>query len=139
MYVAARGAGATVNGVPMHVSATKTLGDATLATGFPYDLPSRVGEILGFFEDLIPKARAVRRFGSAALDLAWVAQGRYDGYWERGLKAWDMAAGILLVAEAGGVVTNYRGESVSLAQGECLAAPAGVHAEMVAVTRPRAS
>ena len=138
LYSAVRGGGAFCNGRRLTVAPTVTLDDAVLATGFPYDLRARGDEILGFFTDLIMKARAVRRFGSAALDLAYVAQGRYDGYWERGLKAWDMAAGVLLVSEAGGIVSDYRGGPARLDVGECLAATGGLHGAMVEITRRRA-
>lgn len=137
MYTAIRGGGARCNGELLHVGAPDSLEDAVMATGFPYDIRDRMDEIVGFFMDFTQRVRAVRRFGSAALDLAWVAQGRFDGYWERGLKAWDMAAGVLLVTEAGGLVSNYRGEAVRLEEGECLAAASSIHPRMVEVTRAR--
>jgi myo-inositol-1(or 4)-monophosphatase len=135
MYVATRGGGAFLNGTRLKVTETAVLKDAVLSTGFPYDVHTRADEILSFFSAFIRKSRAVRRFGSAALDLAYVAQGRYDGYWERGLKPWDMAAGELLVLEAGGVVSDYQGAPARLEVGECIATNARLWAAMVAVTK----
>jgi len=108
-FTAIRGHGAFLNGSPMHVSTRTSIGESIIATGFPYDrrdygaaYSKVVGAVLGL-------ARGVRRPGSAALDLAWVAAGRYDGYWEFSLSPWDVTAGILLVAEAGGMLTNSAG------------------------------
>jgi myo-inositol-1(or 4)-monophosphatase len=135
MYAATRGGGAYCNGTRLRVTETAALKEAVLSTGFPYDVHSRPDEILSFFSAFIRRSRAVRRFGSAALDLAYVAQGRYDGYWERGLKPWDMAAGVLLVTEAGGTVSNYQGAPAKLDLGECIASNARLWTAMVAVTR----
>jgi myo-inositol-1(or 4)-monophosphatase len=134
LYSATRGGGAYCNGARLRVTSTAALGDAVLATGFPYDVHTRADEILGYFSAFIRRARAVRRFGSAALDLAYVAQGRYDGYWERSLKPWDMAAGVLLVEEAGGKLSDYAGQPVRLDRGECIAAGPELLAAMLAVT-----
>ena len=81
-----------------------------LVTGFPYDVHQRVQEIVGLFAEFVGRARAVRRLGSAAIDLCYVAAGRMDGFWERDLKPWDIAGGALMVSEAGGTITNFRGE-----------------------------
>src|SRR5260221_10664234 len=110
LFTAERGQGAWLNGKPLHVSATRTLIDALLVTGFPYDVHVRVDEIVGLFGVFIGKARAVRRLGSAAIDLCWVAAGRMDGFWETALKPWDLAGGALIVAEAGGGGTTPDGE-----------------------------
>lgn len=135
LYRAARGEGATCNGVRLQVTADVALDDAVLATGLPYDVRTRKDDVLGLFAGFVKASRAVRRFGSAALDLAWVAHGRYDGYWERGLKPWDLAAGALLVQEAGGVCVDYGAGPLVLAQGECVAARAPLAMQMVALTR----
>lgn len=117
MFWAERGAGAFLNEKRMRVSARRELKDALFATGIPFAAVS-ASRRLAFARTLgtlMPQVAGVRRFGAAALDLAWVAAGRYDGYWELGLKPWDMAAGILIVREAGGFVTDAAGgESVVL-------------------------
>lgn len=135
LYVATRGRGATCNGAPLRVSQNVVLDDAVLATGLPYDVRTRTDDVLGLFSRLVKASRAVRRFGSAALDLAWVAHGRFDGYWERGLKPWDLAAGMLLVREAGGVAVDYRGAPDPMQRLECVAGGAGLVQEVVAFTR----
>lgn len=109
-FVARRGHGATCNGQPLAVSDTAALERAMLATGFPYDRHTSADDNLAQFVAFEKRARAVRRFGSAALDLALVAHGLYDGYWEMKLKPWDLAAGTVLVEEAGGRVSGWRGE-----------------------------
>jgi len=113
--------GAFCNGAPLRV-VDAPLGDAVLATGFPYDIRSRGPELFGYFEAFVRRSRAVRRFGSAALDLAWTAAGRYHGYFERGVKPWDVAAGILLVREAGGACLDYAGGVAAVEAGEVVAA-----------------
>lgn len=108
LYAVAPGQAPTLNGEPIHVSAPAELNDALLVTGFPYDV--RINRTnLDHFEYFVTRARAVRRLGSAAIDLAWVASGRFDGFWEARLGPWDMAAGWALVEAAGGVVTRYDG------------------------------
>ena len=109
LFTAERGGGAFLNGRPLRVSTTGLLVDAMLVTGFPYDVHSRIGEIVGLFARFVGRARAVRRLGSAAIDLCYIAAGRMDGFWERDLKPWDSAGGALIVAEAGGRVTNMDG------------------------------
>jgi myo-inositol-1(or 4)-monophosphatase len=103
LFTAERGAGAFLNGRPLHVSSTGTLIDAMLVTGFPYDVHKRIPEIVGLFGEFVGTARAVRRLGSAALDLCYVAAGYYDGFFETGLNPWDVAAGSLIITEAGPV------------------------------------
>src|SRR3989475_3603729 len=102
LFTAERGGGAFLNGRPLRVSSAARLVDAMLATGFPYDVHTRVEEIVGLFAQFVGVARAVRRLGSAAIDLCYVAAGRMDGFWEADLKPWDIAGGALIVAEAGG-------------------------------------
>src|SRR5215471_13195534 len=109
LFTAERGRGALLNGEPIHVSTAEQLVDAMLVTGFPYDVHSRIDEIVGLFGAFVGRARAVRRLGSAALDLCYVAAGRLDGFWETDLKPWDIAAGALIVSEAGGRVTDMNG------------------------------
>lgn len=107
-FAAERGAGATLNGRPVRVSGVSELNRALLCTGFPYDVRER-GDFARNFHNFIMVAQGVRRDGSAALDLAYVAAGRFEGFWEEGLRPWDVAAGVLLVEEAGGRVTHYDG------------------------------
>ncbi len=133
LFLATRGAGATLNGAPLTLNRGVALDDAVLATGFPYDVRTRGSELFACFERFVRRSRAVRRFGSAALDLAWVACGRYDGYWERGLKPWDMAAGLLLVREAGGVALDCSGAPAAVQGGEVVAADGALAREMVAI------
>ncbi|MGB8510668.1 MAG: inositol monophosphatase family protein [Pyrinomonadaceae bacterium] len=108
LFAAERGEGATLNGRRIRVSETSDLNRALMCTGFPYDVRER-GEFARHFTNFIMHAQSVRRDGSAALDLAYVACGRFDGFWEEGLRPWDVAAGVLLVEEAGGRVTHYDG------------------------------
>ncbi len=133
LFLGVRGEGATLNGARLQVNRGVRLDDAVLATGFPYDVRTQGRELFARFERLVTRSRAVRRFGSAALDLAWVAAGRYDGYWERGLKPWDLAAGLLLVREAGGVALDYAGREATVDAGEGVAAAPALAAELVTV------
>ena len=124
-FIAFRGGGAFLNGKPIAVSSADKLGDAVIATGFPY---TRTPEDLTFdinvLSEFLGLARGIRRCGSAALDLAYTAAGRYGGFWEENLKPWDMAAGVLLVREAGGIVTGFREDCWNLqSQGVQCSAP----------------
>jgi myo-inositol-1(or 4)-monophosphatase len=110
-FTAARGMGARLNGVPFTVSSVNALDQALLATGFPYDSHTAEDNNLTAFGVFMRRAQAIRRAGSAALDLAYVACGRFDGYWEMRLYPWDIAAGMLLIREAGGMVTDYAGRT----------------------------
>jgi myo-inositol-1(or 4)-monophosphatase len=130
-FVAKRGAGATLNGDPIGVSSTSALDDALLATGFPYDRREHLDFYLGFFADLVRRAQGVRRNGSAALDLCYVACGRLDGFWEWKLRPWDTAAGILVVGEAGGRVSDFRGAPFDLFGSQTLASNGHLHPAMV--------
>ena len=109
LFTAERGQGSFVNGTRLKGSATGVLGDALLVTGFPYDVHVRGPELVELFGLFLQRARAVRRLGSAALDLCYVAAGRFDGFWEQHLKPWDVSAGALVVAEAGGRITGMDG------------------------------
>jgi myo-inositol-1(or 4)-monophosphatase len=133
LFTAERGGGAFLNGRPLHVSSTDRMVDAVLVTGFPYDVHSRVDEIVGLFGAFVGQARAVRRLGSAAIDLCYVAAGRLDGYWESDLKAWDIAGGALIVAEAGGRITNMAGQPFASRGGHVLATNGHLHDAMLAV------
>ena len=135
LFTAERGGGAFLNGVPLRVSSSETLLDALLVTGFPYDVHARVDEIVGLFGAFVGRARAVRRLGSAAIDLCWVAAGRMDGFWEADLKPWDVAGGSLIVAEAGGRVTGTDGAPFSSRGGHVLASNGIVHDAMLDVIR----
>src|SRR5438067_10368223 len=137
LFTAERGGGAFLNGRPLRVSSADRLIDAMLLTGFPYDVHSRVDEIVGLFAAFIATARAVRRLGSAALDLCYVAAGRVDGFWETDLKPWDIAAGALIVAEAGGRVTAMRGGPFSSRGGDILATNGLIHTPMLDVIQSR--
>ena len=122
LFTAERGGGAFLNGCRMAVSKAEHLLDAVLVTGFPYDIHQNPGNILGLFGAFISRARAVRRLGSAALDMCYVAAGRLDGFWEASLRPWDVAAGALLVEEAGGRVCGMDGSRFALRAGHVVAA-----------------
>lgn len=109
-YTAIRGQGASVNGRPLRVSSTRDLKKSLLATGFVAEHEHIISEQLKVFDEMVRNCRGVRRPGAAAFDLAQVARGVFDGYWERNIQPWDAAAGILLVREAGGIVETYRGD-----------------------------
>jgi myo-inositol-1(or 4)-monophosphatase len=115
------------------VSNTSALLDALLVTGFPYDVHQTVDEIVGLFGEFIGCAQAVRRLGSAALDLCYVATGRMDGFWEKRLKPWDMAAGGLIVEEAGGRVTGMDGALFNCRAGHVVASNGRIHPDMLQV------
>ena len=135
LFTAERGVGAFLNGVPLRVSSTETLIDSLLVTGFPYDVHARTSELLELFGAFLATARAVRRLGSAALDLCYVAAGRFDGFWEKTLKPWDVAAGALIAAEAGGRVTGMDGSQFDPAAAHLLASNGRIHDAMLAVIR----
>ena len=135
LFTAERGGGAYLNGRRLHVSAASSLVDAVLVTGFPYDVHGRVEEIVGLFGAFVGQARAVRRLGSAAIDLCYVAAGRMDGFWESDLKPWDMAGGALIVAESGGRVTNMDGTRFDSRRRHVLATNALLHDRMLDIIR----
>lgn len=127
LYLAEHGRGATLNGKRIAVSREKNLEDALLGTGFYYYRGKALRQEIATFQRLSQAARAIRRPGSAALDLAFVASGRYDGFWERGLSSWDVAAGIVLVQEAGGKITDYDGRPAEPFGRECVATNGSLH------------
>jgi myo-inositol-1(or 4)-monophosphatase len=131
LFTAERGQGARLNGRPLRVSGAATLIDSLLVTGFHYDVQKDPGEVIEMFAAFISRARAVRRLGSAALDLCYVGAGRFDGFWERKLQPWDVAAGALIVTEAGGQVTAMSGGPYASREGSMLATNGRVHAEML--------
>ena len=132
MFTAARGEGAALNDKRISVSPIPNLASALLCTGFPYDVRER-GEFARHFANFIMNAQGVRRDGAAALDLAYVAAGRFDGFWEEGLKPWDVAAGSLLVEEAGGRVSKYDGAPLSIYTPPMLASNGLLHDQMMRV------
>ena len=127
MFRAEAGRGAFLNGVPVRVSGTSELGRSLLATGFPYDVRISPENNLDHWGRFIVRAQAIRRCGSAALDLSYVACGRFDGFWELKLKPWDVAAGTLLVAEAGGRVTDFTGRPFTWEAPGIVAANGHIH------------
>jgi myo-inositol-1(or 4)-monophosphatase len=134
LFTAERGGGAFLNGVPIRVSATNTLLDALLCTGFHYQVHQSAEDVVGLFTQFIGRARAVRRLGSAALDLCYVAAGRFDGFWEERLRPWDVAGGVLLIEEAGGVISGYDGVPYTdPRRGDLVATNGAIHAPMLDV------
>jgi len=135
LFTATLGGGAYLNGVPMRVSPVGTLVDAMLVTGFPYTIHQSRDELVSLFSMFISKAQAVRRLGSAALDLCYVAAGRMDGFWEQQLKPWDVAAGALMLAEAGGTITGLDGAPFDVRRGQLMASNGLLHAALLEVVR----
>jgi myo-inositol-1(or 4)-monophosphatase len=131
-FAAERGEGATLNGRRIRVSEIDDLNQAMLCTGFPYNV-REMGDFARHFYNFIMQAQAVRRDGSAALDLAYVACGRFDGFWEEGLRPWDVAAGVLLVEEAGGRVSYYDGSAFNIYTPPILASNGIIHEAMMRV------
>ena len=133
LYSAEKGSGAYMNGRRMKVSTTGKLIDSLLMTGFPYDVAQNPGQAVEHFVDFLMEAGGIRRFGSAAIDLCYVAAGRLDGFWEVNLNPWDMAAGILLVTEAGGKVSDFAGAPLSIYGKKVVASNGVIHDAMVSV------
>jgi myo-inositol-1(or 4)-monophosphatase len=134
MFAAERGQGATLNERAIRVSDVDDLNSAMLCTGFSYDVRERP-DFARHFTSFTMRAQAVRRDGSAAIDLAYVACGRFDGFWEDGLNPWDTAAGLLLIEEAGGQVTDYKGAALNIYTPEVLASNSLVHEAMMGVLK----
>jgi myo-inositol-1(or 4)-monophosphatase len=135
LFTAERGEGAWMNGAPLHVSGARDLIDSLLCTGFPYNVQRDTESLVGLFGEFLKVSRAVRRLGSAAIDLCYVAAGRLDGFWEQSLHPWDVAAGALIIQEAGGRVTDLRGGPYSSRIGNVLATNGHIHDVMVEVIR----
>ncbi len=131
LYTANKGKGAYLNAKRIRVSSPHSLQQALIGTGFPHRDPEQLETYLKQFKAIFPKTADVRRAGSAALDLAFVAAGRLDGFWESNLQPWDMAAGILLVQEAGGFVTDFNGQENSLNNGQIVAGNPKIHKLLV--------
>ncbi len=132
LFTAERGRGAYMNGRALKVSEADVLQDSLLVTGFPYDV-KRTPDLVELFGRFLTQARAVRRLGSAALDLCYVAAGRFEGFWEQHLKPWDVAAGALIVEEAGGRVTGMDGAAFAPDRGHLIASNSRIHAQMLDV------
>ncbi len=134
LFAAEKGGGATLNNKPIRVSETEELKDALLVTGFPYDAREREN-FARHFTGFTHKSRGIRRDGSAAIDMAYVACGRFDGFWEEGLHAWDVAAGVLLIEESGGRVSYYDDSKFSIYKPPICASNGKIHGEMLEVLK----
>jgi myo-inositol-1(or 4)-monophosphatase len=134
-FWAERGKGARLNGKKIHVSSPKRLSESLLVTGFPYDRTTRADYYLKFVKHFITTTHGIRRLGSAALDLCFVACGRFDGYWEFNLNPWDVAAGALIVEEAGGKLSNFLGQPMSIYEKQFLATNGKIHDEMLKIIK----
>jgi myo-inositol-1(or 4)-monophosphatase len=135
MFHASRGNGARLNSATIRCSSPAGLEESLLCTGFPFRHFEKLDGYLTVFREFMQSTCGVRRAGSAALDLAFTACGRYDGFWETGLAPWDLAAGALLVQEAGGIVTDFSGGDRYLLKGEILAAGSKIHGTMLVPVR----
>ena len=133
LFTSRRGGGALMNGKPIAVSETGELNDSLLATGFSYDIRTSEANNIDNWNAMIVRAQALRRAGSAALDLCYTAMGRFDGFWELKLNPWDVAAGALIVREAGGTVTRLGGEPFNIYSKETLASNGKIHTQMIEI------
>jgi myo-inositol-1(or 4)-monophosphatase len=133
LFTASRGNGAYLNDRRIRVTPTRLLSDSLIGTGFPFKEINNFDAYLRAFGEMTRRTAGIRRPGAAALDLAYVACGRYDGFWEQGLSEWDMAAGALMVREAGGIVTDYDGSDRYLDTGAIVAATPKIYAEFLEV------
>jgi len=134
LFAAERGRGASLNNKPIRVSKTEDIADALIVTGFPYDFKDRE-DFARHLTQFLLRSRGVRRDGSAAIDMAYVACGRFDGFWEEGLNPWDMAAGVLLIEEAGGQVTGYKASKFSIYSPPIVASNGLIHQQMLDVLK----
>ncbi|MBX7054978.1 MAG: inositol monophosphatase [Pyrinomonadaceae bacterium] len=132
LFAAERGCGASLNGKPIRVSNCENLGDALIVTGFPYDIKHR-DDFARHLTEMLLSSRGVRRDGSAAIDMAYVACGRFDGFWEEGLNPWDVAAGVLLIEEAGGQLSYYDGRPFSIYTPPICASNGLLHTQMLRI------
>jgi myo-inositol-1(or 4)-monophosphatase len=133
LFTASKGAGAFVNNRRLRVGNQTRLSECLLGTGFPYRADQDIDAYMSIFEKMTINSAGIRRPGAAALDLAYVAAGRFDGFFERDLKPWDMAAGVLMIQEAGGIVATYQGNEDFLASGEVMAANPKIFGQMVSL------
>ncbi len=134
LFAAERGKGATLNNKPIRVSDTEKLSESLIVTGFPYNFKKKEN-FARHLTDFLLHSRGVRRDGSAAIDMAYVACGRFDGFWEEGLNPWDVAAGLLLIEEAGGQVTHYNGEKYNVYAPPICGSNGLIHREMLEVLK----
>ncbi len=134
LFAAEKGQGATLNNKSIRVSETDNIGNSLICTGFPYDFKQKEN-FARHLTDFLLQSRGVRRDGSAAIDMAYVACGRFDGFWEEGLNAWDVAAGVLMIEEAGGSVTYYDGSPFSVYAPPICASNGLIHTEMLKILR----
>ena len=134
-FWAERGKGASLNGKKIHVSKMKSLRESLLVTGFPYDRVQYADYYLKFMKAFMMTTHGIRRLGSAALDLCYVACGRFDGYWEFKLNSWDQAAGALIVEEAGGKLSDFRGKPMNIYGQQTLATNGKIHGEMLKILK----
>jgi myo-inositol-1(or 4)-monophosphatase len=137
MFVSVRGEGAYLNGKKLAVSSLKDISHSLLATGFPYDIRESKENNLDYFNAMAINVQAIRRAGAAALDLAYLAAGRFDGFWELKLKPWDTAAGCLMVEEAGGVVSDLFGKKWNIFSTNVLASNGLIHKKMIDIFRQK--
>lgn len=135
IFTAEKGRGAYLNNRRLQVSSTSRLIDSMLVTGFPYSIGKNPEEAMRHFNDFLVRTQAVRRLGSAALDLCYVAAGRFDGFWEMSLHPWDMAAGVLIAQEAGATYTDFRGFPTTIDQPQLLVSNGFLHEQMVEVLK----
>lgn len=131
LYSAIAGKGAELNGKPIKVSSIASVASSLLVTGFPYDFDKIAKPAMKRFSACQQASQGIRRLGSAALDICYVACGRFDGFWEQNLKSWDKAAGAIIAAEAGAVITNFSGQPFSIKQKEFLVTNGKIHQEML--------
>ena len=136
VFAAIDGCGMTMNGVPAHASSVPTLSESLITTGFPYREYNHIDLYLRVLKEFMADAQGVRRPGSASVDLAWVACGRFDGFYETGLKPWDVAAGIVLVREAGGKISDYVGNEDPAFTAQIVASNGKIHSEVLKILEP---
>lgn len=139
LFTASRGAGAQLNDRRLRVTKQKTLAGSLIATGFPFKYHEHFPAYLATFNAVFPEVSDLRRGGSAALDLAYVAAGRVDAYWELGLQKWDLAAGVLLIEEAGGVVSDFTGGENHIENGNLVAGNFNIHQQLLNQIKPHLS
>ncbi len=135
LFCGVQGRGATLNGQPIHVSAVHNVGDSLLVTGFPYELKPVIRPMMHQFEQCLMVAQGIRRLGSAALDLCYVACGRFEGFWEQNLAPWDTAAGMVIAQEAGALISDFSNSPYFIEKKEILATNGLIHEELAALLR----
>ena len=135
LFCGMKGQGATLNGRPIHVSGTQTLAESLLVTGFPYNLKTIIRPLMQRFERCLMASQGVRRLGSAALDLCYLACGRFEGFWEQNLAPWDTAAGVVIAKEAGASVSDFSNRPYSIKKKEILATNGFIHENLAMLLR----